>query len=1290
MGTVQFLGLQSGIDANTIISELVNLRRGPIRAMEEARDNLLFNRSVVQAVSSQLLRFNNQLFNLTLEATFKSRLVTSSAENLVSAIAEVGASTGSHSISVSQLARASRVSSGVSGNLITRSVYLPPTNTAGINSITVNDTYQTRGATANTLIKDTVQAGTGSAAITAGDTITISGKLKDGTPVSGTFTFAGDSTDTLGRLAQTIAAVFQGEVTATIGQRGEIILTESDPTVAGDITFNTTASPYDIQFNDSDYSGSTLAIGPGNARAGGGSVAQQLTNVQAYTVGGAPATGATDIANLDQITGTLDSGDIIRVTGTNPDGSLINGGTGTYDFTYGVDGTTLTQLLAGVNGAYTNATLTLDSGRLVLTDSAGGTTQTTISLSFVDGAPNTTSFSVGSFITTREGANQTAQLVTTGPFTVEVTGKYYISGTQGKAGRIYGSTSILDPSNTLGSYGVTVFNQFAIDPDSTGSQEFILVQGLSADSSVQDLVDAINEQVPTVTAQLVAASGSYRLEIQANQGGRDIRVIDGLGGILDTLVSIGATDLQSSTDDGTNTFAASTSNSHYTMTATQRTTAGTLIRTAATGVDGASTTRLIIGATVNAVAPGNGVAVATTGKYEVLNASPANSSVRFGADNIASSPTTRVPPIDIYAPLASAGFAITPQNASASPGNHTDGTLVINGVSITVGSVNTTTMHEVMAQINSSGAGVTIRYDGALNRFVVERNDNSSAGFTFGGAGNTSNLWTILGLTDDAGGYTIAGQADRKTDSTVPLSASGTTVTPTSGVFSINGIAIYVDAGVDSLEDVIERINQSQAGVVASYDAAADKFILAQDLSKNPTASQIKLGAPTDTSNFLAAMRLLPYTGYSWDVGNERKNAVFTIDGVDYTRTTNTVDDVVSGVTFTLKGTTDSPVTVDVAPDTERAISTLLDFIVEYNTTIEQVNQQPLSKSEREGLEPLGDDALATMTLDEIDEYNTRRNELRERDFISRDSSMRDIARKIREMILGVVSNEGAYRSLADIGLSTVNVGTSAEEARTNKGMLLSPTTDREILEATLRNNQTLLAALSENADDVHKLFATAVESRVNATGSADLSGGIAVNTSLRFTIGDGSGATAEVQFTPGTYNASTVLNRISSALAEAGLGNRILPFYDANYLLNFTSTRTDRPAEITFADLSYGGDSLLALLGIQPGSYLGIPPMTYGGTAARTRSYVQNLTGIQGAIYERLRTGGAFDRQILNYEDSIQRAEESLEAYETRLRNQFVSLETQLARINDVAQYVQAYLAAQIAAAGSQNNTSS
>jgi len=99
---------------------------------------------------------------------------------------------------------------------------------------------------------------------------------------------------------------------------------------------------------------------------------------------------------------------------------------------------------------------------------------------------------------------------------------------------------------------------------------------------------------------------------------------------------------------------------------------------------------------------------------------------------------------------------------------------------------------------------------------------------------------------------------------------------------------------------------------------------------------------------------------------------------------------------------------------------------------------------------------------------------------------------------------------------------------------------------------------------------------------------------------------------------------------------------------------------------------------------------MTYGGTAARTRSYVQNLTGIQGAIYERLRTGGAFDRQILNYEDSIQRAEESLEAYETRLRNQFVSLETQLARINDVAQYVQAYLAAQIAAAGSQNNTSS
>lgn len=1290
MGTIQFLGLQSGIDANAIITELVQLRRGPIQAMEQARDNLVFNRSVVQSVNSQLLRFNNMLFNLTLETTFKSRLVTSSADNLVSATGSVGASVGSHSISVSQLARASRVSSGVSGNLITRSVYLPPTNTAGINSITVNGAYQTRGAAASTLIKDTVQAGIGSAAITAGDTITISGNLKDSTAVAGTFTFAGDSTDTLGRLAQTIVSVFQGEVTASVGQRGEIILAEADPTVAGDITFNTTVSPYGIQFHDNDFSGSTLAIGAGNARAGGGAVAQQLTNTKTYTVGGAPATGATDLATLDQITGTLDNGDIIRITGANPDGSLINGGTGTYDFTYGVTGTTLAQFLAGVNGAYTNATLTLDSGRLVLTDTAGGTSQTAISLSFVDGAPNTTSFSVGSFVTTRAGAAQTAQVITTGPSTVEVTGKYFISGTQGKAGRLYGSTTVLDPSNTLGSYGVTVFNQLAIDPDGTGSQEFILVQGLSADSSVQDLVDAINEQVPTVTAQLVAVSGSYRLEIQANGGGRDLRVIDGLGGILDTLISIGATDLQSSTNDGTNTFAATSNNSDYTMTATQSTSGGAVIRTAATGVDGASTTRLIIGATVNAVSPGNGVAVAVTGKYEVLNTSPALSSVRFSAANIAASPTTKVPPIDIYASLAGAGFAITPQNSSASPGNHTDGTLVINGVSITVGDVTTTTVHEVMAQINSSGAGVAIRYDGGLNRFIMERNDLSSSGFTFGGTGNTSNLWTILGLTDDAGGYTIAGQADRKADPTVPLSDSGLTVTPTSGVFTVNGVAIYVDAGVDSLNDVIDRINNSQAGVTASYDEAADKFVLAQDLTKNPTATQIEVGAATDTSSFLAAMRLLPYTGYSWDVGSERQDAVFTVDEVEYTRATNTVSDIVSGVTFNLKGATSSPVTVDVAADTEKAITALLDFIVEYNTTIDQVNQQPLTKSEREELVPLDDDALATMTLDEMDEYNTRRNELRQRDFASRDSSMRDIARKIREMVLGLVSNDGAYRSIAQLGMATSSVGASADEARENRGMLLSPTTDREILEATLRNNQVLLSALSDSADDVHKLFATAVQSRVTATGSANLSSGISVGTSLRFTIGDGSGASAEVQFTPGNYNASTVLNRISSALVEAGLGSSILPYYDANYLLNFTSTRTDRSAEISLTDLSYGGDSLLTRLGVQPGTYLGINPFVYGGTAARTRNYVQNLTGIQGAIFERLRTGGAFDRQILNYEDSISRAEETLEAYETRLRNQFVSLETQLAKISSISQYVEAYLAATIAAAGNQNSSSS
>jgi flagellar capping protein FliD len=1290
MGTIQFTGIQSGIDVNSVVSQLVALRQKPVQQMQQAREGLIFNRSVVQDVNSQFMRLNTMLFNLTMESTFRTRTATSSAADIVGATAGIGAATGSHSVGVSQLARASRAVSGLDGALFSKSIYLSPSNTMGIQNIGVTGTFQTTGATAQTKLKDTLQAGQGSAAPTAGDTITISGNLKDGTAVNGTFTFAGDSTDTLGRLAQKIVETFQGEVTSSIGARGEIILTEANPAVAGDITYNTLLSPFGLAYHDNDFSGSTFVFAAGNSKAGGGAVARQLTNLTAYSVSGNPAVGTDALASLDQVTGTMDTGDIIRITGANPNGTQINGGTGTFDFVYGTTGTTISDLITAVNGTYTGATLALESGRLVLTDDAGGTSLTTISLSFVDGAPSTTSFAAGSFGVSREGAAQTSQVITTGPFMVEALGTYLMSGSQGRAGRVYGSVTLSDASNSLGSYGVSVFNQFAIDPDGTGPQGYALIQGLSATSSLQDLVNAINAQLPTVTAQLVPSATTYRLEIQSNTGGRDIRVIDGIGGIIDTLIKAGATDLASSANDGANTFSATSASADFTMAAVQRLADGSTINTAATGADGDTVTRLIRGASITGAAYGNGSAVAINGNYDTLNTSPASHTFLFGNSDIAASPATASPPINIFAPLSTAGFASIPRNASASPGFHSDGVLVINGVSINIGDVNSTSMAQVMAQINTSGAGVTMSYDGSLNRFIIENNSEGPGDITLNGLGNTSNLFTILGLTDAAGGASYSGQLDSKVNKELPLSDSGISLTPTSGVFTINGVAIYVDVGVDTLDDVISAINRSRAGVTASYDEGSDRMVLMQDLSKNPSAARITVGAATDTSNFLSAVRMLPYLGSTAQIGSERKDAILTVDGVEYTRSTNSVTDIVSGTTLELKGITSSPVTLSITADTNRIRKNITDFIVEYNTTLDMVSQTPLTNTERKEMTPLTDESAANMTVDDINAYNGQRNELLKRDFISRDPSIKSLARQLREMGSGLVTNEGKFRSLADIGLASSATGSSAEDARQNKGLLIAPTTDRDTLETLIDSNATLISEIANSPDDLYQLFAAKVESTLNVRGTHDMSSGLTLTGNVNFTITDGSGSMAQVNFNAGMYTASQVLNTISSALVMGGIGSNVIPYFDSNYRLNFTTTSTSRSAEIALSDRSSGADSLTSALGITPGTFLGPDPIEHGGVAQRTRSYIQTQTRVSGSIYERIKSGGAFDLQIQNYDSEIELANERIQTYETRLRNQFVRLDTYIAQMNDVSQYVTAFLAAQTGTSSSSSSSSS
>jgi flagellar hook-associated protein 2 len=96
------------------------------------------------------------------------------------------------------------------------------------------------------------------------------------------------------------------------------------------------------------------------------------------------------------------------------------------------------------------------------------------------------------------------------------------------------------------------------------------------------------------------------------------------------------------------------------------------------------------------------------------------------------------------------------------------------------------------------------------------------------------------------------------------LNLAGFRTTPTSGTFTINGTQITIDAVNNTLDDVVNAINSSAAGVTASVTTDANgrqNYITLHSTSGQP----IQLGSGSDTSNFLAAAHLVS-TGVAGDL----------------------------------------------------------------------------------------------------------------------------------------------------------------------------------------------------------------------------------------------------------------------------------------------------------------------------------------------------------------------------------------------------------------------------------------
>ena len=221
--------------------------------------------------------------------------------------------------------------------------------------------------------------------------------------------------------------------------------------------------------------------------------------------------------------------------------------------------------------------------------------------------------------------------------------------------------------------------------------------------------------------------------------------------------------------------------------------------------------------------------------------------------------------------------------------------------------------------------------------------------------GDTS-LWSSLGATVSdqtaaaasanasaaAGTYNITIDHLARAESDISGSfGSETNALGLSGTFSltVGGTAKSVTvATTDSLDSLRDKINKAGAGVTATVvSTTPGTFALLVQANSTGTASAIAFGDDA-TNHTLRSLGLL--------TGADAKNAVqaaqdaqFSINGLTFTRSSNTVTDAITGVTLSLKALNTTGFTLTVQSDTATMSSRIQDFVSRFNATHATISQ---------------------------------------------------------------------------------------------------------------------------------------------------------------------------------------------------------------------------------------------------------------------------------------------------------------------------------------------------------------
>jgi flagellar hook-associated protein 2 len=175
-------------------------------------------------------------------------------------------------------------------------------------------------------------------------------------------------------------------------------------------------------------------------------------------------------------------------------------------------------------------------------------------------------------------------------------------------------------------------------------------------------------------------------------------------------------------------------------------------------------------------------------------------------------------------------------------------------------------------------------------------------------------------------------------DISVGYANSVLSVTSASGK-AIAGIGLTKQSYADTPSGVVDAINSGNRGYKAQLVNDGSSTNPYKIMITGANGSTESFGVSSSETNGSFGTNFATPTGYG------ASDANFVVDGIGYSRKSNTITDVVPGVTFSLKGTTSNAASVSFDRDTTDLKTKLTTLVTAYNDFNDIVNQTTDPKS---------------------------------------------------------------------------------------------------------------------------------------------------------------------------------------------------------------------------------------------------------------------------------------------------------------------------------------------------------